>query len=209
MTKRGRWAVPGVLALALAACGGGGDDAESGLASDTAAAIPADGGATVTTDTMAGGAAAGAQGGTATIAMRDPTGRDLGTLTATEHAQGISFTGTLRGLPPGEHGFHVHTAGQCDPTFEAAGGHWNPTNAQHGTQNPQGAHLGDMPNITVGQDSTVNVQATTPGGTLRGQNAVLDADGAAVMVHAGPDDYRTDPSGNSGDRIACGVIQGS
>lgn len=209
MTKRGRWAVPGVLALALAACGGDAGDAE-GMGADSVAVLPADGGATVTTDTtMPGGTAAGGQGGTATVAMRDASGRDLGTLTATETGQGISFTGTLRGLPPGEHGFHVHTTGQCEPTFDAAGGHWNPTSMQHGTQNPQGPHLGDMMNITVGQDSTVNVQATTPGGTLRGENALMDADGAAVMVHSGPDDYRTDPSGASGDRIACGVVRGS
>ena len=189
------------LALAsaalLAACGGGDTAADSAAALDTTtAAAPAG-------DTAAGGA------GGVTATMRDSAGRELGTVTLTETAQGIAIAGTLRGLPPGEHGFHLHTTGQCTPTFEAAGGHWNPTGTQHGSQNPQGPHLGDMPDVTVGADSSVTIQATTPGGTLRGANALLDADGAAVMVHATADDYRTDPSGAAGGRIACGAVSGS
>ena len=189
------------LALAsaalLAACGGGDTAADSAAALDTTtAAAPAG-------DTAAGGA------GGVTATMRDSAGRELGTVTLTETAQGIAIAGTLRGLPPGEHGFHLHTTGQCTPTFEAAGGHWNPTGTQHGSQNPQGPHLGDMPDVTVGADSSVTIQATTPGGTLRGANALLDADGAAVMVHATADDDRTDPSGASGARIACGAVSGS
>lgn len=171
----------------LVGCGGGDTGA------DTAA---------LGSDTGTGGASEG----NVTATMRDSTGRELGTLTLTESAQGISITGTLRGLPPGEHGFHLHAVGQCTPAFDAAGDHWNPTNRQHGTQNPQGPHFGDMSNITVGPDSTVAIQATTPGGTLRGANPLLDSDGAAVMVHADPDDYRSDPAGNAGDRIACGVV---
>lgn len=166
------------------------------------------GGGDTAADTAALGAdtaGSGAGTGNVTAAMRDSTGRDLGTLTLTESAEGITVAGTLRGLPPGEHGFHLHTTGQCTPTFEAAGGHWNPTGRQHGLQNPQGPHFGDMPNITVGADSTLTIQATTPGGRFRGANALLDGDGAAVMVHADPDDYRTDPAGNAGARIACGV----
>ena len=188
------------LALAcaslLAACGGGDS------AADTAAAFD-----TTTAAAPAGDTAAGAGGVTAT--MRDSAGRELGSVTLTETAQGIAIAGTLRGLPPGEHGFHLHTTGQCTPTFEAAGGHWNPTGTQHGSQNPQGPHLGDMPNVTVGADSSVTIQTTTPGGTLRGTNALLDADGAAVMVHATADDNRTDPSGAAGGRVACGAVSGS
>lgn len=196
----------GCLALAaiLAACGGEGGEA-GGAADTTAAAAPSampmDSGA-MSADTGTGGMAGGAP---VTVAMRDAQGRDLGSVTLAESAQGITLTGSLRGLPPGEHGIHMHTAGRCEPPFESAGPHWNPTGKQHGTQNPQGPHLGDMPNLTVGADSSAAVQATTAGGTLRGQNALLDADGAAVVVHAGPDDYRTDPSGQSGDRIACGT----
>ena len=147
---------------------------------------------------------------TVTVAMRDSAGRDLGTLTLTDAAGGIAISGTLRGLPPGEHGLHVHMTGQCDaPKFEAAGGHWNPTSKQHGTENPQGPHLGDVPNVTVGADSTAVVQATTAGGSLRGAtDMLLDADGAALVIHATRDDYKTDPSGGSGARIACGVVTG-
>jgi Cu-Zn family superoxide dismutase len=144
-----------------------------------------------------------------TAAVHDASGRSLGMLTLAEAAQGISVTGRLTGLPPGEHAIHVHGTGRCEPPFESAGDHWNPTNRQHGTQNPQGHHLGDLPNVSVGSDSAVVVQVSTTGGTLRGTNALLDADGAALVVHARADDYRTDPAGNAGDRVACGVVAAS
>jgi len=208
MMMRGRWAFAAVTALAVGACGGDGGNQGGEMALDTTStAVPAEGSPIDTS--MAVTQPAGTTGGPATVVMRDASGRELGTLTATDTGQGISFAGMLRGLPPGEHGIHVHAVGQCQPPFESAGPHWNPTTMQHGTQNPQGPHMGDMPNLTVGQDSTVNVQVTTPGGSLHGQNAVMDADGAAVVIHASADDYRTDPSGNSGARIACGVLQGT
>lgn len=116
--------------------------------------------------------------------------------------------GTLRGLPPGDHGIHLHMTGSCEPTFDAAGGHWNPTSKQHGSGNPNGPHLGDLQNITVGADSSVSIHLTSPGGTLKGENMLLDPDGAAVVVHAAADDYKTDPSGNSGARVACGAVRG-
>jgi superoxide dismutase, Cu-Zn family len=143
-----------------------------------------------------------------TVTMHDAAGKDLGTLTLTGDST-ITAAGRLSGLPPGEHAIHLHTTGRCDPpSFESAGDHWNPTNRQHGTQNPEGPHLGDLPNFTVSQDGSATIQATTPGGTLRGTNALLDSDGAAVVVHAKRDDYKTQPSGDSGDRIACGVVGG-
>jgi len=151
--------------------------------------------------TMAGGPMA---------AITDASGHDLGSLMLTDGSGGITVSGTLRGLPPGEHGIHVHTTGACDaPAFTTAGGHWNPTSKMHGSQNPAGPHLGDMMNITVGADSSVAVQLTTSGGSLHGADMLMDADGAAVVMHAKGDDYKTDPSGNSGDRVACGVIKGS
>ncbi len=145
---------------------------------------------------------------TTTAVMRDSAGRELGTLSLIEAQHGIVVLGQLRGLPPGEHGLHLHTVGQCAPSFDAAGGHWNPLDKQHGLENPSGPHMGDLMNITVADDGTVTVNATTPGGSFTGENPLLDADGAAVMIHAGPDDYRTDPSGDAGGRIACGVVGG-
>jgi Cu-Zn family superoxide dismutase len=140
--------------------------------------------------------------------MRSAQGKDLGVLTLTQSSQGIHLAGRLTGLPPGEHGIHLHTSGRCEaPKFESAGGHWNPTDRQHGTGSAQGPHLGDLPNITVGRDSSVAVNATTPGGTFRNQNALLDSDGAAIVIHAKADDYKSQPSGASGDRIACGVVE--
>ena len=97
--------------------------------------------------------------------------------------------------------------GSCEaPDFGSAGGHWNPTNRQHGTDNPDGPHAGDLSNITVGSDSMATLEQVTPGGMLQGESGLLDADGASVVIHETADDYRTDPSGNSGDRIACGVL---
>jgi superoxide dismutase, Cu-Zn family len=176
--------------VALLSCGDAGRrDAEPGAVRDSPAAQPA------ATDV--------------TAPMRTPAGKDLGTLTLTEAGGGITLAGRLTGLPPGEHGIHLHAVGRCDPPkFESAGDHWNPTNRQHGKDSPQGPHLGDLTNLTVARDSSVTVQATTPGGTIRGTNAALDGDGAAVVVHAKRDDYKSQPSGDSGDRIACGVVGG-
>jgi superoxide dismutase, Cu-Zn family len=143
----------------------------------------------------------------ADVPMRDAAGRDLGTLTLANTAGGLLLTGTLSALPAGAHGIHVHAVGRCEPPFDSAGPHWNPANRQHGTANPGGPHLGDMPNITAAPDGSATVSVTTPGGTLRGSDAVMDADGASVVIHARSDDYRTDPSGNSGARIACGVVR--
>ena len=131
-------------------------------------------------------------------------------MTFSDTTGGIAISGVLTGLVPGEHAMHLHMAGRCDtPTFDSAGDHWNPTNRQHGSQNAEGPHLGDLPNVTVGSDSSATVQAVTAGGTLRGTtNMLLDADGAALVIHAAADDYRTNPSGGSGGRIACGAVTG-
>ena len=145
-----------------------------------------------------------------TAQMQGPAGRDFGTLTLTQAGGGIAISGRLTGLPPGEHGFHIHTAGKCDgPSFETAGPHWNPTNRGHGMNNPAGPHFGDLTNLMVGEDSSVTVQATTPAGTMNGENSLLDGDGAAVVIHADADDYQSNPAGNAGNRIACGVVKGS
>lgn len=112
------------------------------------------------------------------------------------------------GMSPGAYGAHVHAVGRCDaPDFTSAGPHWNPAGRQHGKNNPQGMHHGDLPNLTVGTDGRGSFEVTIPGGRIAGgSHPLLDGDGAAVVIHAGPDDYRTDPSGNSGARIACGIL---
>lgn len=114
----------------------------------------------------------------------------------------------LSGLPAGPHGVHIHTTGKCDaPGFTTAGGHLNPAGHQHGKDNPAGRHLGDLPNIAIGEhgNGELALPLSFDASTLRAQ--LFDTDGAAIVVHAKADDYRTDPSGNSGDRIACGVFK--
>jgi len=145
----------------------------------------------------------------ATAKMLDATGRELGVLTLVDAGAAISVGGTLRGLTPGVHGMHLHTIGSCDGAgFAGAGAHWSPTPKQHGSANPAGPHHGDLMNLTVGADSSLVVKMSTPAGSLRGEHPLLDTDGAAIVIHATTDDYKTDPSGNSGARIACGVVSG-
>lgn len=151
--------------------------------------------------------AGGPGGAMASAVVRDAAGQDLGTLSVMEMGNGLHVTGTLRGLPAGAHGIHLHAVGRCEAPFTSAGPHWNPAARLHGFENPQGAHAGDMPNITANADGLARVDVTTRGGTLRGADAAMDADGLAVVVHASADDYRTDPSGNSGGRIACGEVR--
>jgi len=122
---------------------------------------------------------------------------------------GLQVVVQAAGLAPGHYGVHLHSAGRCEgPSFESAGPHWNPTGAQHGKLNPQGHHLGDLDNLDVDESGAGRLEFTIPNGAISGANGLLDADGAAVVIHAAPDDYRTDPSGNSGARIACGVLPG-
>ena len=137
-------------------------------------------------------------------------GSVAGTVSIYPQAQGVLLRINASGLPAGEHGVHIHTTGRCDPpSFESAGGHWNPTNNQHGHRNPQGAHLGDLGNLGVGADGRLVAGLLVPGAALWAggeRPALRDADGAALMIHAGADDQVSDPSGNSGSRIACAVL---
>lgn len=114
---------------------------------------------------------------------------------------------SLSGLPAGVHAVHLHMRGVCEvPAFTSAGGHLNPAGHQHGRDNPMGAHMGDMPNITVGDDGTANVTLPLDYKADELLTALFDKDGGAVVVHAAPDDYKTDPTGNAGGRIACGAF---
>jgi Cu-Zn family superoxide dismutase len=111
-------------------------------------------------------------------------------------------------LPPGTRAFHIHEVGRCEPPFESAGGHFNPTGKQHGKDNPGGPHAGDLPNLEVPQSGGLKIEVTAKNVSLDGgRDALLDADGAALVVHADPDDYTSDPAGRAGKRLACGVIR--
>lgn len=140
----------------------------------------------------------------AVASLQTPGGAGVGRAVASTENGGIRIMIDARGLPAGQHGVHVHTTGRCDaPDFASAGPHWNPASMKHGTQNPAGPHAGDLPNLTVSADGVGTLSMMLPAGSL---DAMLDADGAAFVVHATADDLMTDPSGNSGGRIACGVF---
>lgn len=154
------------------------------------------------------GCATGAQddrGDGARAELRDASGRIVARAMMREDQGGLRVVVDASGVSAGVHGVHIHAVGRCDPPgFESAGPHWNPTGREHGRANPQGAHLGDLPNLTVGSDGRGRLDFTVPSAELRG---ALDGDGAAIVIHATADDNRTDPSGNSGARIACGVLR--
>jgi Cu-Zn family superoxide dismutase len=143
---------------------------------------------------------------TASATIRDTAGKTVGTATFVDTYAGLLVSGDVSDLGIGAHGIHIHTVGKCEPPFTSAGGHFNPTGKQHGFRASKGNHLGDMPNIVTPPAGPYHFEVVLPGVTLKGQNALLDADGAAIVVHAARDDYVTDPAGNSGGRIACGVI---
>ncbi|HET6639905.1 MAG TPA: superoxide dismutase family protein [Gemmatimonadota bacterium] len=142
--------------------------------------------------------------------MVDTRGVGIGAVILTAEGEDVVLRGALIALPPGEHGFHIHEKGSCEPpAFESAGDHIGAGETAHGFDAPDGPHAGDLRNITVAEDSTATVDQAAGSVTLRGGSAeLLDDDGSAVVIHAGPDDYVTQPSGASGDRIACGVIEG-
>ncbi|QJB70477.1 superoxide dismutase family protein [Parasphingorhabdus halotolerans] len=133
-----------------------------------------------------------------------------GEVIVAEGDKGLLVKITAQGMKPGPHGVHIHETGKCEgPDFKSAGGHWNPGKKAHGFDNPDGAHMGDFFNLDIGKDGTGSMEAMVAGASLKdGENALLDGDGAAFVIHEGPDDLKTDPSGESGGRIACGVFSG-
>jgi Cu-Zn family superoxide dismutase len=145
---------------------------------------------------------------TARAGLEDASGRRVGQATLEQQGDGVQIRATFSELPPGTHAFHIHETGACAPPFESAGDHFNPTGKLHGTKNPRGPHAGDLPNIEASANGRVTVEAMVEGVALAdGTNGLLDADGAALVVHERADDDRTDPAGNAGTRIACGVIR--
>jgi Cu-Zn family superoxide dismutase len=148
-------------------------------------------------------------GPTARAELRNSAGQVQAQATATQSGDAIRVRLEATGMQRGTYAAHVHTTGACTaPDFTSAGPHWNPTGAQHGKNNPAGMHKGDLPNLSVGTDGRGSLEFLIAEASIRGgAGPLLDADGAAVVVHAQADDYRTDPSGNAGARIACGVLR--
>ncbi|HEU4650601.1 MAG TPA: superoxide dismutase family protein [Croceibacterium sp.] len=139
-----------------------------------------------------------------TFALVNAAGQSIGSVRMWETPGGVTFRIGASGLPHGIHAIHVHSVGRCDPPgFATSGAHFNPDARKHGLNNPVGPHRGDMPNVTVSANGVLQEAVSLPGASF---GNLLDADGAALVIHARADDYVTDPSGNSGDRIACGVI---
>jgi Cu-Zn family superoxide dismutase len=152
-------------------------------------------------------APAGAQ--TAQAALQDANGKDVGSATLSQTPAGVLIGLSLKGLPAGEHAFHVHGVGKCEPPFTSAGPHFNPAGRKHGLMAAEGHHAGDMPNLHIPASGELAVEVVNDAVTLeKGKpGSLLDGQGTALVIHGGKDDYRSDPAGEAGSRIACGVIR--
>jgi superoxide dismutase, Cu-Zn family len=140
--------------------------------------------------------------------LKNAQGQSVGIAELLEGANGLLITVRLHDISPGAHAVHLHETGKCDaPAFETAGAHFNPAGAAHGVLARKGPHAGDLPNVHVPASKRIDVDLMASGVRLRGNNGLLDADGASVVVHAAADDYHSDPAGNAGDRVACGLIR--
>lgn len=140
-----------------------------------------------------------------TVKMIDAKSQPVGTATLTQTPHGVLIAVDLHHLKPGVHAIHLHETGKCEPPFKTAGGHFNPGHKQHGFLVDEGAHGGDLPNLDVPANGSVKAEFIANGVDLEG--ALLDPDGSALVVHAKADDYKSQPAGDAGDRVACGVIQ--
>lgn len=144
----------------------------------------------------------------ATAELKNVKGEKVGDATMVETPHGVLVTLNLVKMPPGTHAIHIHEVGKCEPPFKTAGGHLNPGGKHHGIMNPEGKHEGDLPNLDVPADGKLTVEFLAGAATLKKEpkNSLLDADGTSLVIHLTKDDHMSDPAGNAGDRIACGVI---
>ncbi|WP_342388413.1 superoxide dismutase family protein [Salinicoccus bachuensis] len=143
------------------------------------------------------------------VVLMNSEGEETATATLSEGDYGVNIALVGQDLPAGTHGFHIHETGSCEqPDFESAGGHYNPTDANHGFDDPEGPHAGDMENIEVAEDGTINTEVTADMVTMEEnqETTLYPEGGTALVIHSGADDYESQPSGDAGERIACGVI---
>jgi superoxide dismutase, Cu-Zn family len=140
--------------------------------------------------------------------LKTADGKAVGEANLVQSNHGVLIRLVVSGLPAGEHAVHVHAVGKCEPPFDSAGGHFNPSARKHGIEAAEGAHAGDMPNLHVPLNGDLAVEILNTDITLeKGRpNSIFDTDGSALVIHANADDYKSDPAGNAGGRIACGVI---